>query len=151
MFRIFFFFITERYIFPVAPRVVPFSFEDGPAQTGQYVNVQCLVPEGDLPILIKWVFNGNEIEDDSDINISNIGKRSSVLTIEPVAAKHSGNYTCYAKNSVGSAEYSSELKVIGYYYTMILYSNLHIFYPSLPYTCPTFPLVHLSLIQLLVI
>lgn len=97
----------------VAPRIVPFSFEDGPAQTGQYVSLQCLVPEGDLPMKIKWIFKNRELKTTEDINIASIGKRSSVLTIEPVAARHAGNYSCYAQNLVGSTEHASELKVIG--------------------------------------
>lgn len=71
------------------------------------------MPEGDLPISIKWIFNGEEVQSDNDISISKIGKRNSVLTIEPVDAKHAGNYTCFARNDVGYTEYSSELSVIG--------------------------------------
>lgn len=109
-----FFFLLYPNINLVIPRIVPFAFEDGPLQTGQYASITCLVPEGDLPLKIRWIFNGKLVENDDDINIGNMGKRSSALAIEPVAARHAGNYTCFAQNSAGSAEYTTELKVIGY-------------------------------------
>lgn len=97
----------------VPPKIVPFTFGEGPAQTGQALNVQCFVSDGDLPLKIKWILNRKVLESDQDVAILSIGKRGSSLTIEPVGANHAGNYTCYAQNFVGSTEFSSELKVIG--------------------------------------
>lgn len=113
---------------PVTPKITPFTFGDGPAQTGQAVNIQCFVSDGDLPIRIKWMLNGNDLESDDDVSIISTGKRSSALTIEPVGANHAGNYSCYAQNFVGSAEFSSDLKVIGYFQRFIFLFMYFLFY-----------------------
>lgn len=98
----------------VKPRIVPFAFEEGPAKTGQAVNLQCFVPEGDLPLLIEWTMNFKNILENQNVNIANIGRRSSVLTIDPIEAKHAGNYTCSAINHAGSVNFTTELFVNGY-------------------------------------
>ena len=92
---------------------MPFYFEDGPASTGQDITVMCAVPDGDLPIDITWYLNGRSIVEYSGISTSKVGKRNQALSIDSVSAEHSGNYTCSAKNSGGSATYTTELKVYG--------------------------------------
>lgn len=91
------------------------------------MNIQCFVPEGDLPLKIKWILNGKELEIDDGVSIANIGKRSSVLTIEPVGANNAGKYTCFAQNSAGATEYSSELKVIGYFTNVYIYLSVIVY------------------------
>lgn len=103
--------------FTVLPRIVPFTFEDGPAQTGQYVSITCQVPEGDLPLSIQWTFNGRRINKNSqNVIIASIGRKSSVVTIDPVEAANAGNYTCHAKNHAGLVNYTAELFVNGYFF-----------------------------------
>lgn len=97
------------------PRIVPFAFEKGPASTGQDITVMCAVPDGDLPIEINWFLNGKSIVEFSGISSTKFGKRNQVLSIESVAADHSGNYTCSSKNHAGSVNYTTELKVYGTY------------------------------------
>lgn len=97
----------------VLPRITPFTFEDSPAQTGQYITLTCSVPEGDLPIRISWVLNNDPVNDYPGVSVASMGKRSSFLTIEAVEAKHAGNFTCLARNLAGSVNYSTELKVNG--------------------------------------
>ena len=41
------------------------------------------------------------------------GKRTSLLTIDSVMARHAGNYTCKAKNLAASVTYSTQLIVNG--------------------------------------
>lgn len=79
---------------------------------GDSVSVQCSVPSGDLPIGIRWYFNGKDI-DDPAIAITNIGKRSKALTIDAVTASHAGNYTCEASNKADIIQFSSELIING--------------------------------------
>lgn len=95
------------------PRIAPFSFEEGPAQTGQDMTITCSVPEGDLPLKIQWFLDMEPISQVTGISSSKFGKRSSVLNIESIQAKHAGNYTCMAENDAGQVRYSTELKVNG--------------------------------------
>lgn len=99
--------------FPVLPRIVPFSFEDGPASSGQDISITCTVPEGDLPIDISWFLNDKSINEYSGITTVKAGKRNQVLNIETVAAEHSGNFTCVANNKAGSVRYTADLFVNG--------------------------------------
>lgn len=108
----------------VAPQLAPFTFGDEAANAGEMATVQCAVIKGDLPIDIIWSFNGRVIDiangafdehnyDNPDIVISRSSKRASQLTIESVAARHAGEYSCTASNTAGSATHSSILSVNG--------------------------------------
>ncbi|XP_032672553.1 Down syndrome cell adhesion molecule-like protein Dscam2 isoform X6 [Odontomachus brunneus] len=105
----------------VAPQIAPFTFGDEAANAGEMATVQCAVIKGDLPIDVVWSFNGRVIDangafdehnyDNSDIVISRSSKRASTLTIESVAARHAGEYSCTASNTAGTATHSSVLSV----------------------------------------
>ncbi|XP_057326074.1 cell adhesion molecule Dscam2 isoform X15 [Microplitis mediator] len=105
----------------VAPQIAPFSFGDEAANAGEMATVQCAVIKGDLPIDIVWSLNGIPIENDStspdsnhqhrDIAVRKSGKRASTLTIESVAARHAGLYSCSASNKAGSTSHSADLSV----------------------------------------
>lgn len=99
--------------FQVPPRITPFSFDDGAFLPGQYVSVQCMVPEGDLPLYIKWLFKGSPISEAMGISLTKVGKRISILTIESISAYNSGKYICKAENLAGMAMYMTELIVKG--------------------------------------
>lgn len=90
-----------------------FDFGDEIFQEGQYVQANCLASEGDLPITIKWKLNGKPIEKFHEISAANIGRRTSILTIESVSYGNVGNYTCVASNSAGKSEYTTMLLVNG--------------------------------------
>lgn len=92
---------------------MPFTFEEGPAQTGQSISLTCSVVDGDLPLQISWFLNERPIEDVEGLSQGTIGRRISVLSIESVQADHAGLYMCRAKNKAGHTEYSTELKVNG--------------------------------------
>ncbi|XP_037024236.1 Down syndrome cell adhesion molecule-like protein Dscam2 isoform X37 [Bradysia coprophila] len=95
----------------VLPRITPFAFDGGPAETGQYQTLTCTVQAGDFPLNFTWLLNGIELRDSFDISISNVGKRSTFLTIESIQAIHAGTYTCLVSNKAGLSQYSTELKV----------------------------------------
>jgi len=107
----------------VAPQLAPFTFGDEAANAGEMATVQCAVIKGDLPIDIIWSFNGRVIDIangafdehnyNPDIVISRSSKRASQLTIESVAARHAGEYSCTASNTAGTATHSSVLSVNG--------------------------------------
>ena len=42
-----------------------------------------------------------------------MGQKSSILSIDSVAAMHAGNYTCVAENAAGSSNYTAQLIVNG--------------------------------------
>lgn len=98
----------------VSPRITPFSFEDSPVQSGQFIQVSCSVTEGDLPVKIEWLLNAATLEDFPEVSTATIGKRGSILAIESVSYTHAGNYTCRAGNKAGQETYTAELQVNGY-------------------------------------
>lgn len=99
------------------PVIVPFPLGDQPAHMDQFLTITCAVSDGDLPLSILWTFNNQPITPDTDVMVSKLGKRTSVLTIDSVAGHHTGNYTCHGKNVAGSTSYTAELKVIGAFST----------------------------------
>ena len=98
----------------VPPKINYFSFgNDEPMSYGEFINVQCIISGGDLPVNISWILNGKPFDDYLEIYTTKRGKRINELTIESVAAKHAGNYSCIAENKAGSVNYTAELKVNG--------------------------------------
>lgn len=98
----------------------PFNFGTKPSHPGQYQSLQCSVSDGDLPLTIRWTFNGQPIIVDGDdddatteVTVTKMGRRSSVLTIEQVAPEHAGRYVCLAENLAGRAALAADLRVIG--------------------------------------
>lgn len=73
------------------------------------------------------MFGDKEIEFGHDIVISSSSKRLKQLTIETVAAKHAGEYTCVASNIAGSVTQTAVLEVNG----IILISCSFIFFQIL--------------------
>lgn len=81
---------------------------------GEAIQVNCFVSRGDIPIMIGWQVNGQSLSiSGSGITTTQIGPRSSLLAIGSVTDQHSGNYTCYAENKAGRAEYTVSLNVHG--------------------------------------
>lgn len=106
----------SQSLFPVAPQILPFAFGDEPASWGELVSITCSVTKGDQPIEITWAFNGTSIDSrDSDVVIGSTNRKNSVLTIESVAARHAGDYTCTASNRVGATTHTAHLAVNGIY------------------------------------
>ncbi|XP_025152776.1 Down syndrome cell adhesion molecule-like protein Dscam2 isoform X26 [Harpegnathos saltator] len=97
----------------VSPQIAPFSISEGPANWGEQVSAMCSVLKGDLPIEIQWSLNGEPITrlTHPDVTVSNSGKKTSVLIIESVTARHAGEYSCVASNLVGSVSRSAILSV----------------------------------------
>ncbi|CAL7934265.1 unnamed protein product [Xylocopa violacea] len=96
----------------VAPHIGPFSISDGPANSGDMVSATCSIMKGDFPVEIVWKFNGRTIGfNDQDISITKINKHMSALSIESVAARHAGEYTCVATNRAGNVSHSTTLAV----------------------------------------
>lgn len=97
------------------PKIVPFSFGDEPFTSGDSAHTVCAASEGDLPMDINWAFHGQQYSSMMGITTTKVGARSNMLQIESVAAAHSGSYTCTARNSAGTRNYTAVLVVFGTY------------------------------------
>lgn len=87
---------------------------------GESVQLNCHVSKGDLPIDIKWHFHGFEnTSSHLGIMTTKMTSRTSFLSIAAANAGHSGNYTCVATNSAGSANHSTALNVHGQFKLLI--------------------------------
>lgn len=105
--------IVFDLIISVPPNILPFAFGEKPANVGEYLQAACTVNLGDLPLTITWVVNGKLISQrNNDYTMTN-SKRSSILIIESVDAKHAGSYTCVGENRAGRSTHSTDLIVYG--------------------------------------
>jgi len=106
--------LKHAVIVAVAPQIAPFAIAEEPANWGDSISVVCAILKGDLPIEITWALNGEPIRPDrSDINILATTRKNSILSIESVAARHAGEYTCSASNKAGATSHSAILAVNG--------------------------------------
>lgn len=104
----------------VLPQINPFSFGDDEMKLDDSVSATCTILRGDLPVKIWWTLSDSyeslaeyNISTNDGIVITKAGHKLSVLNIEPVKARHRGNYTCYAKNKAGVAKHSAYLAISG--------------------------------------
>lgn len=95
------------------PQIVPFNFGEEEINAMDMVSASCTVNKGDLPIKITWVRNNQPIYSNDGVSISRTNQRISIVSIESVRDRHSGNYTCIAENSAGSVNYTTSLWVNG--------------------------------------
>ena len=101
----------------VAPRIVPFDLGDEAITSGQPVTIQCSISEGDSPVEFRWAFHGQELSSQMGISILRLNTRVSLLSIDSIAAGHTGNYTCTAQNSARSVNHTAALLVKGQLFT----------------------------------
>ncbi|CAH3959184.1 unnamed protein product [Pieris brassicae] len=95
----------------VPPNILPFSFGNKPANVGEYLQAACTVNFGDFPLTITWTFNGQLVSQRNNNYLLSNSKRSSLLIIESVDAKHAGSYTCVGENRAGRTTHSTDLVV----------------------------------------
>lgn len=97
----------------VPPKIAPFTSGPEPAFLGDYFALQCIITHGDQPVQIEWTVNNQSANAVLGVRVSNVDRRSSVLTIESVEAKHAGLYNCTASNAGGVVSHATELVVKG--------------------------------------
>lgn len=97
----------------VPPKIAPFVAGPEPAFLGDYFALQCIITHGDQPVRIEWTVNNRSVKAIPGVRISNADRRSSVLTIESLEAKHAGLFNCTATNAAGVASHITELVVKG--------------------------------------
>lgn len=79
---------------------------------GERGSTICTIRSGDRPLSFEWRKDGQEISETSNIKIQSVPD-SSILVIESVDSKSSGNYTCIVKNAHGSDQFTAVLTVTG--------------------------------------
>lgn len=81
---------------------------------GEFANLQCIVPTGDLPLTIRWSYPGEEMGGSAGVITKKVADRVSMLMISSITAEHAGCcYTCNAENLAGKSSYSTQLIVNG--------------------------------------
>ncbi|GAB6024302.1 hypothetical protein CHUAL_008994 [Chamberlinius hualienensis] len=97
-----------------APLINPFYFPSNLRQ-GVRAGVQCLIIEGDQPVTINWLKDGQPITDPSQLEITTrmIDDLTKSLIINSLRPFHTGNYTCQAGNSADTVSHTAQLLVNG--------------------------------------
>jgi Down syndrome cell adhesion molecule len=73
-----------------------------------------MVSKGDPPLDISWLKDGRQLtQTDPELMIRHLDEFTSSLAIGALSPRHSGNYTCVARNLVASAAHSAALSVNG--------------------------------------
>ncbi|XP_064646398.1 twitchin-like isoform X5 [Lineus longissimus] len=93
----------------IAPKIEK-GFEDLIVDTGKSCAFKCSIsgkPSSD----VTWAFNGKQIKAAENIKLSQ-DKDTYSLTIAKCTLKDTGEYTCTAKNNIGSASCVAKLKVM---------------------------------------
>ena len=95
------------------PEILPLAFGKETMDEGEFAQVICIVSRGDEPLTLTWSLHGAVISSEPSISTTLLGTRTSMLTIQSVGYRHSGDYTCVANNQAGSSSSSASLKVNG--------------------------------------
>lgn len=100
--------------------ILPFTFGDDEFNLNDAVSAVCTITKGDQPLIIWWTVieaddpNAKEknLTTSDEIEIRN-NKRSSMLSIDSVKARHRGNFSCHAKNKAGYTSITAQLAING--------------------------------------
>jgi hypothetical protein len=104
--------VMSSFVFSVPPKLNPFSFRSD-LHLGERVGLQCMVSKGDPPLTIAWLKDGLPLAQSSDVMVRSPDEFTSSVAISALSPRHSGNYTCVARNEVATASHSAALSVNG--------------------------------------
>ena len=105
---------TYYFDFLVEPPVLtPMSFGKEIVNEGDFGQLLCSVITGDPPFSFTWSLHGDIIHTEPGLTTNQIGGRTSILTINSIGHRHSGQYTCTVGNIAGQTSESTQLKVNG--------------------------------------
>ena len=100
--------------YAVLPKITSFDFGEDAIFSGQSAQASCFVSEGTEPVRITWNFQGKQItSDNKDVTVTRVGKKASILVIDPARSHHRGNYTCSARNDAGTSNFTAVLNING--------------------------------------
>ena len=94
---------------------MPLTFGKEVLDEGEFAQLLCIVSKGDEPLALSWSLKGDVISSEPSLTTASLGTRTSMLTISSVGYRHSGTYTCTAKNLAGVTTQTARLKVNGNY------------------------------------
>ncbi|KAG8174360.1 hypothetical protein JTE90_011412, partial [Oedothorax gibbosus] len=92
-----------------APVISPFIFPPA-LKEGERASVQCTIRSGDKPIEFHWKKDGQGIDGYTNVEVQT-HRDHSIMVIETVSAKSSGNYTCVVSNAYGKDQFTASLTV----------------------------------------
>ena len=95
------------------PILTPMSFGQEIVNEGDYGQLLCSVIRGDPPFSFTWSLHGDIIHTEPSLTTNQIGGRTSILTINSIGHRHSGQYMCTVSNKAGQTSASTQLKVNG--------------------------------------
>ena len=95
------------------PVLLPLTFGSDVVDEGEFAQLVCIVRKGDEPLTLSWALKGDIVSSEPGLTTASLGTRTSMLTINSVGYRHSGTYTCTAKNNAGVTSQTAELKVNG--------------------------------------
>ena len=102
------------FIFVIEPPILlPLTFGSEVVDEGEFAQLVCIVRKGDEPLTLSWALKGDKISSEPGLTTASLGTRTSMLTISSVGYRHSGTYTCTAKNKAGVTSQTATLKVNG--------------------------------------
>ena len=90
---------------------MPLTFGSDVLDEGEFAQLVCIVRKGDEPLTLSWALKGDVISSEPGLSTASLGTRTSMLTINSVGYRHSGTYTCTAKNNAGVTSQTATLKV----------------------------------------
>lgn len=92
---------------------MPIDFESDIFLEGDFAQFNCVLRKGDKPVILSWLFNGRPLGHSDDVQITKMGSRSSILTIDSIRGRNQGNYSCVASNLAGEMAVHASLSVEG--------------------------------------
>ena len=95
------------------PVLMPLSFGKEIVNEGDFGQLLCSVITGDPPFSFTWSLHGDIVHTEPGLTTNQIGGRTSILTIDSIGHRHSGQYTCTVGNKAGQISQSTQLKVNG--------------------------------------
>ena len=101
------------FLFAEPPVLLPLTFGSDVVDEGEFAQLVCIVRKGDEPLTLSWALKGDKISSEPGLTTASLGTRTSMLTISSVGYRHSGTYTCTAKNNAGVTSQTATLKVNG--------------------------------------
>ncbi|GIY09033.1 hemicentin-1 [Caerostris extrusa] len=93
-----------------SPKIPPIVFPPN-VRVGLPTKAFCTIEKGSKPLQFSWSFGGKEIQDSDSAVLIDKHEDYSVLNINPVSSKHTGNYTCTVQNLHGRDSYTAALIV----------------------------------------